>query len=275
MLPLIFAALAAAVGWTIGRGTKVKKGAIVTTSGLRLPSGQVVNPKQISPVAILMQLVGRRLPVSPGLARAAYAEAMQRGDVTTAQQIAIVFLQPPPMMPAMQMPGVVEETEESLRETYGEAEPMKATSTTTFHNQPSQPSVSDVSPQEWTEFLLTFKTKEPDYRGERHIGAFEHSQRRLAQLGIDPASLSDVDAQLKALDKDLSDHLQANERLLNDFTGESVDVNGEKVPVTRSGVLALLKTAGPTGAKGWLTEESQRKSFPHTTEIFIRGNGRF
>lgn len=284
MLPLIFAAFAAAIGFTVGRGTKVKNSTV--SSGLVWnPDGYwereqaTTAPQSMGrAVSILMQLVSQRMPVSPGLAQAAYAEAMQMGDVVTAQQIAIVFLRPQ-QQPQFQPPPIVigEEDEAALQETYGQADAVDATSTTTFHNQaaPVAPSVSDVSPDEWREFLLCFKTKDAGYKGERHIGAFEHASRRLAQLGVDPSSLTSEEAQYSALDKDLSNYLQTSERLLNDFTGESINVNGEKVPVTRSGVLSLLKAAGPAGAKGWLTEEQQRKSFPTTTEIFKRGNGRF
>lgn len=284
MLPLLFAALASLIGYSVGRNTKpsrpsVVAGAVEAPKGLvwvrdhweRAPASQ----SQQSAVSILMQLVAQRLPVSPGLANAAWREAMQSGDMQTAQQIAVVFFQPPPQLPPQQPPPMVigEETVEALAETYSDAEPAKAVSTTIFHEAPMP--IQDVSPDEWKQFLYCFKTREPDYRGERHVGAFEQSARRLAQLGIDASALTSEEAQMQALDKDLNNYLQSSERLLNDFTGESVTVDGEKLSVTRSGILALLKAAGPAGAKGWLTEEHQRKAFPHTTEIFKRGNGRF
>lgn len=297
MIPLFLAAFAAMAGWAIGRGTKSKEETIA--SGADSPSGMVWVPPNSatgvpghyervranvvaqaaqSPVYIVQQLIAQRMPVSPGLAQAAYQEAMSVGDVVTAQQIALVFFPPPPPMmpppPQYQISG--EDESAALQETYGDMEPAKATSTTIHHSpSPSQAAVQDVSPDEWREFLLCFKTRDPGYRGERHIGAFEQSARRLSQLGIDPSGLTSEESQLQALDKDLNNYLQSSERLLNDFTGESVTVNGEKVSVTRSGILALLKAAGPAGAKGWLTEEHQRKAFPHTTEIFTRGNGRF
>lgn len=288
MLPLLFAALASLIGYSVGRGTKssaIVSGAVNAPKGLvwvrdhweRAPAVQQTQ----SAVSILMQLVEQRLPVSPGLANAAWREAMQSGDMQTAQQIAVVFFQPqmPQFSPQqMQPPPIVigEETEAALAETYGDAEPAKAVSTTVHHSpQPQAATVQDVSPEEWRDFLLCFKTREPSYKGERHIGAFEQSARRLSQLGIDAAALTSEEMQMQALDKDLNNYLQSSERLLNDFTGESVTVEGEKVAVTRSGILALLKAAGPAGAKGWLTEEHQRKAFPHTTEIFKRGNGRF
>lgn len=280
MIPLLFAGVMAIVGFAIGRNTK---GSIVSGA----ESGFVWNPagywervqapqqeQRVSTVDILIKLVAQRLPVSTGLAQAAYQEAMGMGDMQTAQQISLVFFQRPQPPPPQQYQISGEEENAALQETYGDMEPAKATSTTVHHNQPP-PVVQDVSPDEWREFLLCFKTKSPDYKGERHIGAFEHSARRLSQLGLDPATLTSEEGQLAALDKDLNNYLQSSERLFNDFTGESVNVNGEKVAVTRSGILALLKAAGPAGAKGWLTEEHQRKTFPHTTEIFTRGNGRF
>jgi hypothetical protein len=272
MIPLLFAALTAFIGYSVGRSTKPSK-AVVGAAAMQ--------KQRRSAVVVLMQLVEQRLPVSPGLAVAAFKEALQRGDHAIAQQIAVVFFPPPRQQQQYQPPPPIvigEEETQALEQTYGDAEPLKAVTTSVVHNPPGTPqalSVQDVSPDEWREFLLCFKTREPSYRGERHIGAFEQSARRLAQLGIDAAALQSEEAQYAALDKDLTSYLQSSERLLNDFTGESVDVNGQKVCVTRSGILALLKAAGPAGAKGWLTEEHQRKTFPHTTEIFVRGNGRF
>lgn len=283
MIPLLLAGVMAIIGYSIGRNTKVKVGADSpwqwNPTGYWERAPALPPQSQTSYVTILLKLVAQQLPVSPGLAHAAYMEAIQTGDNVTAQQIAVVFLQPPmQQQQAFQPPPPImvgEETEEALQETYGDMEPAKAVTTTVHHGAPPPPSVSDVSPDEWREFLLCFKTKEPSYRGERHFGAFEQSTRRLSQLGVDPTSLTTEETQLAALDKDLNNYLQSSERLLNDFTGESLSVNGEKVCVTRSGILALLKAAGPAGAKGWLTEEHQRKAFPHTTEIFNRGNGRF
>lgn len=290
MISLLLAALMGLVGYSVGRSSK--SGSIVSgaerTDFVWVPEDssrgipghwereRLKKPTAQSAVAILMQLVNQRLPVSPGLAQAAWKEAMQSGDTTTAQQIAVVFFPPPQQQFAPPPPIMVgEEENAALEQAYGDAEPMKATSTTIHHGAPPSPVVQDVSPDEWKEFLLCFKTREPSYKGERHIGAFEQSARRLSQLGLDPTALTNEEAQYQALDKDLNNYLQSSERLLNDFTGESVSVNGEKVCVTRSGILALLKAAGPAGAKGWLTEEHQRKTFPHTTEIFQRGNGRF
>jgi hypothetical protein len=285
MIPLLLAGLMAVVGYTIGRQTKTGVVSGAESGFVWNPAGywerrtnQVPSSQQtVSAVQILMKLVTQRLPVSPGLAQAAYQEAIQMGDMTTAQQIAVVFLQPPPQQVFQPPPPIMvgEEEREALEQTYGDAEPVKAVSTTVHHSQPPQPSISDVSPEEWKEFLLCFKTKDPSYKGERHFGAFEHSTRRVSQLGWDPSALTTEESQLAALDSDLKGYLQSNEKLLNDFTGDSVDVNGQKICVTRSGVLALLKAAGPAGAKGWLTEPHQRKAFPHTTEIFVRGNGRF
>lgn len=280
MIPLLFAGLMAVIGYSIGRGTRTSQvSAGAESPWVWNPAGhwerRAASIQQTSAVTILMKLIGQGLPVSPGLAQAAYQEAMQTGDVTTAQQIALVFF---PQQQQFQAPPPIiigEENEQALQETYSDMEPAKATSTTVFHNQPTSPVVQDVTPEEWREFLLCFKTKEPTYKGDRHVGAFEQSTRRLSQLGIDPSTLVSEDAQCAALDKDLNNYLQSSERLLNDFTGESIDVNGEKLSVTRSGVLALLKAAGPAGAKGWLTEPHQRKVYPHTTEIFKRGNGRF
>lgn len=67
-------------------------------------------------------------------------------------------------------------------------------------------------------------------------------------------------------------------RLCNEARVRFAPLVGIQTPygvATVSGVVALLYTVGPAGARAWLTKPATRIRFPHTTEAFRRGNGVF
>lgn len=132
-----------------------------------------------------------------------------------------------------------------------------------------------VSNDEWTDFVGKLKTQEPSYRSERHIGAYHHNTNRLNELGIDPGSLADEASQYGALEADFKDTLSRHAKLINEFAGDVIYINGQQTPITRSGILGLIKCAGVDGATGWLRNEGDRARYPMTTEMFLRTNGMF
>ncbi len=54
-----------------------------------------------------------------------------------------------------------------------------------------------------------------------------------------------------------------------------VNVDGEAIPVTMSGLLAVMRNAGTKNAEKWLDVEEDRRKFPNTTDAFKRANGCF
>jgi len=135
--------------------------------------------------------------------------------------------------------------------------------------------IDGVDPSKWASFCEALRTRKPAWGSDSHLGAWEHRKTRLRQLGIDPDTLATEDAQYEALCRDISDYNHTCNQLVRDFAGTEVQVADAKHPVTPSGVLGLLKAAGPKGAEGWLRNPGDRTKFPRTTEVFLRCNGTF
>lgn len=132
-----------------------------------------------------------------------------------------------------------------------------------------------VDPEAWVGFCENLRTRKPAWSSDKHLGAYEHRKTRLRQLGIPEEQLVDQESQYQALCTDIADYFANCSQLIRDWEGKIVNIGGAMHPVTPSGVLALLKAAGPKGAEGWLSSDKDRERFPGTTELFVRCNGRF
>lgn len=130
-----------------------------------------------------------------------------------------------------------------------------------------------VTDEEWAEFVGRLRTKPPGFSSDRYVGQFEQNRGRLDSLGL-PAPDS-PDLEYASMVKDVEDHNATSAQLIADFSGDLVDIGGVQHPVTWSGILGLLKAAGPDGARGWLQNPGDRTKFPRTTETFVRTNGCF
>lgn len=127
----------------------------------------------------------------------------------------------------------------------------------------------------WTKFVDNLATEKDDYRGERHVGRYHHSKARLRELGIDPDTIGTPDQQYDALVADLSDLNQRAKELIEEFQFQSVNVRGQSCPMTLSGLLGLLKSAGPARARSWITNPADRDQYKMTTDMFLATNGMF
>lgn len=169
----------------------------------------------------------------------------------------------------------VEETEESEPpegESQEAGELMGEPEIVVGKNSPLQ----GVSNDDWTEFVVKLQTQDPTYRDDKHVGAFHHSKRRISELGLDPEKLGgDREAQYAALEADVKDASERYKRLINEWSGDVITLNGQQMSVTRSGLYGLLKCAGFEGAKEWLTDENGRMRYPNTTAMFLNTNGLF
>jgi len=162
------------------------------------------------------------------------------------------------------------ETQSPPSETSDDAPPIDASKP-----PPSSSPFEGVDEQEWSEFLDRFKTKEPSFKTERAVGAYHHNVERLNQLDIDPATLSDESSQRAAIAKDLVEYRRSERKLIDDFGGDQVDIEGQVHPITISGILGVIKAAGPRNARQWFKDPADREAHPHTTETFLRTNGVF
>lgn len=127
----------------------------------------------------------------------------------------------------------------------------------------------------WGTFVDKLATEKDDYNTDRHLGRYHHSKDRLRQIGIDPGTITTPDQQYDALVADLSDLNQRGKELIEEFQFQSVNVRGSQYPMTLSGLLGLLKAAGPAKARSWITNPGDRDQFPNTTDTFLATNGMF
>jgi hypothetical protein len=139
--------------------------------------------------------------------------------------------------------------------------------------------LSSVTDDAWSDFVFRLARESPTFDSSRHIGQYRQRRDRLAELGIDPASLhGSPSAQRAALDVDLADaHGHAVAGGLLEYLGSPIVVPGHECPekITLSGVLGVIQCAGLEGAAGWLAKASDRRRYPHTTQAFLRSNGAF
>lgn len=145
--------------------------------------------------------------------------------------------------------------------------------------------IDGVSNEEWESFISKLKTQTADYSTDKHIGAYHHHRERLSQLGINPDDLKDEEAQYQALAKDIASYSSAEKRLIGDFGGELIELPGTKSAtnadgssvhcVTTSGILGVLKAAGPKNARAWFKSAKDREDHPKTTAAFLATNGLF
>ncbi len=211
---------------------------------------------------LLAKVIERGLAPSRALLECAYGEAAHHGDRQSMQLILDLACPPASQKQESKAPEPEDGKELDLSE-YESANPGVASP------------ITSATPEEWEAFCAALRTKEPSWANDRYVGAFEHNRDRLRQLGIDTATLADEDAQQQALATDMADYYKSSAKLIEDFAGDVIDVNGQPTPVTASGILALLKAAGPRGAESWLRNEADRSRFPRTTATFLRANNCF
>ena len=161
-----------------------------------------------------------------------------------------------------------------------EPEPIEARVSTTLHPLPADRArscpIDGIDPGDWAEFVATLRVREPEWSSDKAVGAYEHNRKRLRQLDIHEAGLAGNEAeQYRALCTDVADYYKKATTLIGMFTGDVVEVGSDKVHVTLSGMLGLLKIGGPKGAESWLTNPTDRTRYPRTTEAFLRCNGCF
>lgn len=124
-----------------------------------------------------------------------------------------------------------------------------------------------VSDSDWTRYVESLKTGGADDAG----GYFHFNKDRISKLGFD--SLGDYSQQVAILVADTLDNLKRGKSFL-DNVGSTVEIDGKSYVASASGLLAVLKAAGPSAAK-WLASDDDKIKFPKTTALFVRANDCF
>lgn len=278
---LLFASFLGFVGFKLGKQKDFK---VLTTKEPVV--GYLPEPKpRYNHLAVLNKALraGRQPPFA--LLQAAYAEAHQLQDVRLVEAVKNVARQYMPPAPQEQTQVPAEGPPEGLDDTgdefdgnpesWGEfANPDQEGVPSAPRSTPSRACPLDgVDPACWMEFTEALRTRKPQWASDNHLGAYEHRRSRLKQLGIPETTLADEEGQYQALCADISDYAKSS--LLQKWAGQAIDIDGVNHTITASGVLGLLKAAGPKGAEGWLNSSEDRKRFAGTTDVFVRCNGRF
>lgn len=151
-----------------------------------------------------------------------------------------------------------------------ETSPAPTPNDTEYH-----PDLPPPASAEWGRLLAMLCTADPYYDAPNHIGAYQHHKRRVA-LFCDPVVLiGDLDLQTDVLTRDLHRLYGEHSDVLQYLRTEVELPDTSTSVVSRSGLLALLKCAGPRGALNWLSIPKERIQFPTTTSIFALCNGIF
>jgi hypothetical protein len=200
---------------------------------------------------------------TPTLVDRAIAEAYEMGHWETVERLTNAFQTQDPQ------DVIVSESESPKIE----SEPGEKVAIIIGKNSPLQ----GVSNEDWEEFVSKLRTQDPSFATDKHIGAYHHNRERLSQLGYEDLTKleSDEQAQYQAIEKDMSDCYQRQAKLIRDYCGDVVSIDGNDHPVTASGLLGLMKSAGVKNAESWLANPDERKTFPHTTKMFLQTNGVF
>ena len=190
-------------------------------------------------------------------------EAISIGDTELADTIALVMRPAAPVFSPSQVPAT-----------------GLASSPPTPAPVPVASPIAGVADAAWNELCCTLANDSPDHDSARRVGKYNASKTRLEQIGIEPALIvGSSDAQDDALCTDLADaHHQLDERgVLKRYIGKTIQIPDMEHPsaISLSGVLGVVSVAGIDGASKWLVHPSDRKRFPHTTNVFLRTNGIF
>lgn len=264
IFPLFIGFLTGLIGYTIGRSSQPAQIITVTkTSGVdigktrRLSPRTLPPPRQASYVEQLDRCVIEKLPVPPGLVRLALIESHRKGDMGTFNAIALLFRKP-----------------EAKQEEAKDAEETETVEGASEETSEIKSPIEGVSDGDWMDFVSKLRVREPSYSTNTHLGAYEHNRSRLQSLGFSEPLESEQE-QYSALVEDLTDHYSNARPLIDEFCGDSVTLDGNEVPISMSGVLALLKAGGVQGAEKWLRDPQARANYPRTKDLFLRANGCF
>jgi hypothetical protein len=252
----LFSGIAALLFLARGHSPKPPSGtvtveSITTTRGVLPPSPDLLYLRKLAAIRMLAK---QGVPIPSALLDDAITEAYERGDWKVVAALT---------------PGEETPSEETASEDTSNASPEDA-------SRPIAESPIDAaSTEEWNAFLDALKTESPSYSSERYFGSYHQNKERLDTLGIDAATLADESSQRQAIATDLSTYREQERKLIDDFGGEVIDVNGQTHGVSMSGILGLLKAAGPKHTRSWLKNPDERSKYPQTTETFLRTNNIF
>lgn len=135
--------------------------------------------------------------------------------------------------------------------------------------------VEGISDNDWRMFVRASSYENPEFLSSSSLGMFRQNKKRLDKLGIPLERVKDPIEQYNAFEQEVVSLIGEGDDLIKQSVAMPITVDGENVPITLSGLIAVMRIAGTSNAAKWLDSEDERKKFPHTTEAFKRANGCF
>lgn len=134
--------------------------------------------------------------------------------------------------------------------------------------------IDGVSDDDWRMFVHSSLIESPEFNSDNSLGMFRQNKKRLVKLGVTSELKTPVE-QYGAFEKEISQLMIEGQNLSKLHVAMPVEVDGENVPITLSGLLAVMRAAGTQNAEKWLDSSEERNKFPNTTKAFKRSNGCF
>ena len=135
--------------------------------------------------------------------------------------------------------------------------------------------VDGISNDDWRMFVQASSYENPEFSSNSSLGMFRQNKKRLEKLGIPLDKVKDPIDQYSAFEQEVVSLLHEGDDLIKQSVAMPIDVDGDNVPITLSGLVAVMRIAGTANAAKWLDSPEERKKFPNTTEAFKRANGCF
>ncbi len=211
-------------------------------------------------------LIRRGHQPSQWLINQAISEAYQNGDWKLAQAISDSYNKP--IQEIRKKPS----KPEVPKEVETKEEPQKQLD---FNPSLTTSPVDGIDNNDWRMFVEVSKIESPDFDKNNLIGMFRQNKKRLQKLGIDPKEIKTPVDQYNAFEAECVQLISEGTSLIKQSVAMPIEVDGESLPITLSGLLTVMHHAGVENAAKWLDSSEERKKFPHTTEAFKRSNGCF
>ena len=144
-----------------------------------------------------------------------------------------------------------------------------------FNSMNTTSPVEGILNDDWRMFVEVSKIESADFNKNNTIGMFRQNKRRLQKLGINPDDVKTPIDQYSAFEAECVQLLSEGNNLIKQSVAMPIEIDGESMPITLSGLLAVMHHAGVENASKWLDSSDERRKFPNTTEAFKRSNGCF
>jgi hypothetical protein len=144
-----------------------------------------------------------------------------------------------------------------------------------FSTEKATSPVSGINDDDWRMFVQASSYELPEFTSNNSLGMFRQNKKRLEKLGISVEKVKDPIEQYNAFEQEVVSLISEGNDLIKQSVAMPIEINGESMPITLSGLIAVMRIAGTSNAAKWLDSQEERKKFPNTTEAFKRANGCF